>query len=147
MMGYYVNGSGNVRIKKDDLGKAYEAMMALQERTDLMGGGAYAPNTPPRKFFAWMPEDLRTIPNAKDVFLSLGFEVQDEDDGGIIIFAYDSKIGDEKWFFAAAAPFMSGEFEWTGEDGEKWKWMFEDDKMIEWTGVNVHYKFDEEVKL
>jgi len=142
MMGYYVNGSGNVRIKKDDLGKAYEAMMALQERTDLMGGGAYAPNTPPRKFFAWMPEDLRTIPNAKDVFLSLGFEVQDEDDGGILIFAYDSK-----WFFAAAAPFMSGEFEWTGEDGERWKWMFEDGKMIEWTGVNVHYKFDEEVKL
>jgi len=25
--------------------------------------------------------------------------------------------------------------------------MFEDGKMIEWTGVNVHYKFDEEVKL
>jgi hypothetical protein len=146
MMGYYVSGSGNVRIKKDDLGKAYEAMMALQERTDLMGGGSYSAEKT-TKFFSWMPENLRTIPNAKDVFLSLGFEVQDEDDGGILIFAYDSKIGDERWFFAAAAPFMSGEFEWTGEDGEKWKWMFEDDKMIEWTGVNVHYKFDEEVKL
>ena len=145
-MGYYVSGSGNVRIKKDYLGKAYEAMMALQERTDLMGGGSYSAERT-TKFFAWMPEDLRTIPNAKEVFLALGFEVQDEDDGGILIFAYDSKIGDEKWFFSAAAPYLSGEFEWTGEDGEKWKWMFEDGKMIEWTGVNVNYKFDEEVKL
>jgi len=115
MMGYYVSGSGNVRIKKDDLGKAYEAMMALQDRTDLMGGGGFAPNQPRRYWFAWMPENLRTIPN--------------------------------EWFFAAAAPFMSGEFEWTGEDGERWKWMFEDGKMIEWTGVNVNYQFDEEVKL
>jgi len=146
MMGYYVSGNGNVRIKKDELGKAYEAMMALQERTDLMGGGSYSKEKT-TKFFSWMPEYLRTIPNAKEVFLALGFEVQDEDDGGILIFAYESKIGDEKWFFAAAAPFMSGEFEWTGEDGERWKWMFEDGKMIEWTGVNVHYKFDEEVKL
>jgi hypothetical protein len=146
MMGYYVSGSGNARIKKDDLGKAYEAMMALQERTDLMGGGSYSAEKT-TKFFSWMPENLRTIPNAKEVFLSLGFEVQDEDDGGILIFAYDSKIGDEKWFFSAAAPYLSGEFEWTGEDGEKWKWMFEDGKMIEWTGVNVNYKFDEEVKL
>lgn len=145
-MGYYVSGSGNVRIKKDDLGKAYEAMMALQERTDLMGGGSYSAERT-TKFFAWMPENLRTIPNAKEVFLSLGFEVQDEDDGGILIFAYDSKIGDEKWFFSAAAPYLSGEFEWTGEDGEKWKWMFEDGKMIEWTGANVNYQFDEEVKL
>ncbi len=145
-MGYYVSGSGNARIKKDDLGKAYEAMMALQERTDLMGGGSYSAEKT-TKFFSWMPENLRTIPNAKEVFLSLGFEVQDEDDGGILIFAYDSKIGDEKWFFSAAAPYLSGEFEWTGEDGEKWKWMFEDGKMIEWTGVNVNYKFDEEVKL
>lgn len=145
-MGYYVSGSGNVRIKKDDLGKAYEAMMALQDRTDLMGGGRYSA-TETKKFFSWMPEDLRTIPNAKEVFRALGFEVQDEDDGGILIFAYDSKIGDEKWFFAAAASFMSGEFEWTGEDGEKWKWMFEDGKMIEWTGANVDYKWDEEVKL
>jgi len=126
MMGYYVSGSGNVRIKKDDLGKAYEAMMALQERTDLMGGGSYSAEKT-TKCFSWMPENLRTIPNAKEVFLSLGFEVQDEDDGGIIIFAYDSKIGDEKWFFAAAAPFMSGEFEWTG--------------------ANVNYQFDDEVKL
>ena len=145
-MGYYVSGSGNVRIKKDDLDKAYEAMMALQERTDLMGGGRYSAKETV-KFFSWMPEDLRTIPNAKEVFLALGFDVQDEEDGGILIFAYDSKIGDERWFFAAAAPFMSGEFEWKGEDGEMWKWMFEEGKMIEWTGANVNYQLDDEVKL
>ncbi len=147
-MGYYVSGSGNVRIKKDDLGKAYEAMMALQDRTDLMGGGGFAPNQPRRYWFAWMPEDLRTIPNAKEVFLSLGFEVQDEDDGGILIFAYESKIGDEKWFFAAAAPYLSGEFEWEGEEGEMWRWTFEDGKMMEWAGANVvNYESSEEVKL
>ena len=145
-MGYYVSGSGNVRIKKDDLGKAYEAMMALQERTDLMSGGGYAPDKPRTYWFSWMPEDLRTIPNAKEVFLALGFEVREEDDGGILIFAYESKIGDEKWFFAAAAPFMSGQFEWRGEDGEMWKWTFDDGMMIEWSAV-IEYANDEEVSL
>ena len=66
--------------------------------------------------------------------------------GGIIIFAYDSKIGDEKWFFAAAAPYLSGQFEWKGEDGEMWKWTFDDGQMFEWSAV-VQYADDREVAL
>lgn len=136
-MGYYVSGEGYLRIKKDDLDKAYEAMMALQERTDLMGGGSYSAERT-TKFFAWMPEDLRTIPNAKEVFLALGFEVDTEADGGILIYAYNSKIGDEKWFFVASAPYFEGEFSWSGEDGERWKWTFDEGKMIEWSGITEY---------
>ena len=39
-MGYYVSGNGQLRIKKDNLDKAYEALIALQSAPDeaKMGG-------------------------------------------------------------------------------------------------------------
>jgi hypothetical protein len=76
-----------------------------------------------------MPEDLRTIPNAAEVFRALGFEVGESDEG-IVIARYDSKNGQEDVFIAAAAPFIEdGEYEWTGEDAEFWRWEFIGGKM------------------
>ena len=117
-MGYYVNGEGELTIKKENLAAAYEAMMALQEKPaeGKRGGGQG------KAWYSWMPEDLRTIPNAAEVFRELGFEVGESDEG-IVIGRYDSKSGQEDVFIAAAAPFIEDEvYEWTGEDGEFWRW-------------------------
>ena len=124
-MGYYVSGEGEMVIKKENLAAAYEAMMALQDKPDAGkrgGGGGKA-------WFSWMPDDLRTIPNAAEVFSKLGFEVL-EDDEFIVIGRYDSKNGQEDVFIAAAAPFIEDtEYDWTGEDGEFWRWEFIGGKM------------------
>jgi hypothetical protein len=120
-MGYYVSGEGELVIKQENLTAAYEAMMELQEKPaeGKRGGGGG------KVWYSW----LRTIPNAAEVFRALGFEVGESDDG-IVIGRYDSKNGQEDVFLSAAAPFIEdGEYEWTGEDGEFWRWEFIGGKM------------------
>jgi hypothetical protein len=131
-MGYYVNGDGALRIKKENLVKAHEALMALQDAPDkAKSGGSYSANER-RHWFSWMPEDLRTLTDTKAVFAELGFEVREEvPTGDLIISNYDNKTGQEEVFFATAAPFIEdGEYEWVGEDGTFWLWKFEDGKMF-----------------
>jgi hypothetical protein len=138
-MGYYVNGNGELRIKAENLGKAYEALMALQDAPDkAKRGGSYSANE--RRFwYSWMPEDLRTLTDTKAVFAELGFEVNDNENGDLLISCYDNKTGQEDVFFAAAAPFIEdGDYEWTGEDGEFWKWQFTDGKMFLLSGQRIY---------
>jgi hypothetical protein len=138
-MGYYVNGNGELRIKAENLDKAYEALMALQDAPDkAKRGGSYSANE--RRFwYSWMPEDLRTLTDTKAVFAELGFEVNDNENGDLLISCYDNKTGQEDVFFAAAAPFIEdGDYEWTGEDGEFWKWQFTDGKMFLLSGQRIY---------
>ena len=131
-MGYYVSGNGSLRIKAENLGKAYEALMALQDAPPkAKRGGSSGGSEAPRFWYSWMPEDLRTLPDTKSVFAQLGFEVVDDENGDLLIRCYDNKTGQEEVFFAAAAPFIeSGDYEWKGEDGDFWAWEFEDGKMF-----------------
>lgn len=131
-MGYYVNGNGQLRIKSENLGKAYAALMALQDAPDkAKRGGSAGGSAAPRFWYSWMPEDLRTLPDTKSVFAELGFEVNDDENGDLLISCYDNKSGQEDVFFAAAAPFIEdGEYEWTGEDRDFWAWEFEGGKMF-----------------
>ena len=131
-MGYYVSGCGELRIKQENLGKAYEALMALQDAPEkAKRGGSSGGDKAPRFWYSWMPEDLRTLADTKAVFAELGFEVSDNEDGDLLISCYDNKTGQEDVFFAAAAPFIEDdEYEWTGEDGTFWLWKFEDGRMF-----------------
>jgi hypothetical protein len=138
-MGYYVSGNGELRIKKENLDKAHEALMALQDAPDkAKRGGSYSANE--RRFwYSWMPEDLRTLTDTKAVFAELGFEVRDDENGDLLISCYDNKTGQEDVFFAAAAPFIEeGEYDWTGEDGEFWRWQFTDGKMFLLSGQRIY---------
>lgn len=131
-MGYYVSGNGSLRIKAENLGKAHEALMTLQDAPPkAKRGGSSGGSEAPRFWYSWMPEDLRTLPDTKSVFAELGFEVVDDENGDLLIRCYDNKTGQEEVFFAAAAPFIeSGDYEWTGEDGDFWAWEFEGGKMF-----------------
>ena len=139
-MGYYVNGNGQLRIKAENLGKAYEALMALQDAPPkAKRGGSSGGSEAPRYWYSWMPEDLRTLPDTKSVFETLGFEVSDDENGDLLISCYDNKTGQEEVFFAAAAPFIEDdEYEWTGEDGDFWKWSFADGKMFHLSGTRSY---------
>lgn len=140
-MGYYVKGSGDVRIAKENLAAAYDALMALQEVPDeIKRGGAYSGGTYTQRWFSWMPADLRTLPDTQAVFAELGFDTEYQENGDLLIASYDNKTGQEELFFAAAAPFITdgSEFYWEGEDGLLYKWEFADGKML-WLEGNAAY--------
>ena len=139
-MGYYVSGNGELRIKSENLGKAYEALMALQDAPPKSKrGGSSGGDKAPRFWYSWMPEDLRTLTDTKAVFAELGFEVRDDENGDLLISCYDNKTGQEDVFFAAAAPFIEeGEYDWTGEDGEFWRWQFREGKMYLLSGQRIY---------
>jgi hypothetical protein len=139
-MGYYVSGNGELRIRKENLGKAYDALMALQDAPNkAKRGGSSGGGQAPRFWYSWMPEDLRTLPDTKSVFAELGFEVNDDENGDLLISCYDNKTGQEEVFFAAASPFIEdGEYDWTGEDGDFWRWQFTDGKMFLLSGQRVY---------
>lgn len=140
-MGYYVSGNGALRIKAENLGKAYEALMALQDAPDkAKRGGSSGGGQAPRFWYSWMPEDLRTLKDTKEVFDTLGFETTiDDSNGDLVITCYDNKTGQEDVFFAAAAPFIEeGEYDWQGEDGDFWRWEFRDGKMFLLSGERVY---------
>ena len=139
-MGYYVSGQGQLRIKNANLPAAYEALMALQDApNENKHGGSYSA-AETRYWYSWMPEDLRTIPTVQDVFRELGFEVEVEGESGdVLIGNYDSKMGQEEVFLAAAAPFIEdGEYEWVGEDNAFWKWSFHGGKMFHLQGTRAY---------
>jgi hypothetical protein len=144
-MGYYVSGNGELRIKKENLAAAYDALMALQDAPNkAKRGGSSGGGQEPRFWYSWMPEDLRTLPDTKAVFAELGFEVKDDENGDLLISCYDSKTGQEDVFFAAAAPFIEDdEYEWTGEDGAFWLWKFEDGKMYVRNGFREYGEAEE----
>jgi hypothetical protein len=140
-MGYYISGNGNLRIKAENLGKAYEALMALNDAPDsAKRGGSYSGGKQHSSWFSWMPADLRELADTKAVFERLGFELEQDDlNGDLLIRCYENKSGQEEVFFAAAAPFIEdGEYEWTGEDGAFWEWTFADGKMYQRDGIREY---------
>ena len=147
-MGYYVTGNGHLVIKKENLDKAYEALMTLQDAPDsAKRGGAYSGGQQTASWYSWMPQDLRTLTSTREVFEQLGFEIEESEDGDLVIGYYDNKTGQEEVFFAAAAPFIeNGEYDWTGEDSDFWRWIFLDGKMYIKSG-HRSYSDAEEVTL
>jgi len=137
-----------MRIKKENLDAAYKALMALQDLPDeAKGGGSSGGGKMTRRWFSWMPEFLTTLTTTKEVFEELGFEVAEDKDGNIDIARYDNKTGQEDIFVAAAAPFIEDtEYEWIGEDGEFWLWVFEGGTMYVRFG-NREYGEREEVSV
>lgn len=147
-MGYYVTlQSSSVSIPKSKEQEALAALHALNETHDhLKTGGSYGPKeSDRRKWFAWMPENLKELTTLKDFLECVGFEIvynSPKDQYNIV--GYDSKTGAEKLFVWALTPFirqtdatelMPAQMEWQGEDGSRWNWVFKDGKMIEEEGI------------
>jgi hypothetical protein len=77
-----------------------------------------------RFYFAWMPEDYpEQFHTVREILEALSFECE-EQEGCLVITAYNSKHGDEEIFLNALAPFLMGHMEWSGEENEQWKWEF-----------------------
>ncbi len=141
-MGYFISGSGEFTIEPKNIAAAYAAVVALNNvPDDAKHGGSYANGIKTSSHFSWMPSDLSTLPTLQEVFLTLGFEVSDDNEGGLTMHNYPhGKTGQEEFFAAAVAPFVEngGYFIWDGEDGEYWKWSFADGKFFIHEGLREY---------
>lgn len=142
-MGYYVTGEGSIIIPADKLDAAYDALVELNRREDLKSvrHGRTRPKpadstsvaASPDKWFSWMDWNYDEIfTDAKSILEDVGFEIYDNEGEYIVLRYYDYKIGAEEHFVRAIAPYVEPDSEmvWTGKNGEKWRWIFEDGKMI-----------------
>lgn len=139
-MGYFVDGYGSITIKNTDKVKAHQAMTALNQRDDLKQGGSWGGehdarnprpagmNYHPGKWFSWLQADYpSTCPDFLSVLEHLGFEtvITEQDDTSTTYrLIYSSKTGQEDLFLNAISPYITGEIEWSGEDGNRWKQIF-----------------------
>jgi hypothetical protein len=135
-MGYYISISD-----ADWFMSAKHEAAALQTLKDLnkpendrlKGGGSWSGGEKTSLWYAWMPSDYdQHVVSVAQVLEMLGFEVTATDAGTRILF-YDNKVGNENVFLAALAPYVEDEcyIVWTGEDGERWRYLYTDGKMIE----------------
>jgi hypothetical protein len=157
-MGYYVTlDFSTVQIPLSAEKAALEAVHRLDTVADhLKQGGSYGNGKTIDKWFSWMPKDLSTITTLQDLLDTLGFRTHVTHDNAIHVDGYENKLGQEELFFFALAPFiqssiagndwfgkMPATMEWTGEDGSKYKWEFQDGKMsvseamIHWDGPTI----------
>lgn len=145
-MGYYVQGHGSITIDKNEITSAYKAMCALNQDDSLKRGGRSGGNGPdqnsprpdglnyhPARWFSWLdPNYPDTCLTFDKILEQLGFDFTINDNGDVATYDlhYDNKTGQEELFLEAIAPYViSGELEWSGEDGQMWKNVFVDSKM------------------
>lgn len=152
-MGYYCQiHDSDCKIPVAQRTVAYQRFCTLNERTDLMSGGVWGKNAsgePEKKehWFSWMPPDFPTeLRTAHDVLECLGFEVDENAEGDLVIMYYDSKIGQAEYFFQViddlVVPSKEGDpdngfpfVSWAGEDGSTWRWLFTDKGMVVQDGL------------
>lgn len=147
-MGYYVTLEGNnAYIRKDKLDEAYKILCDLNNQNRLKRGGNGSSFDPAWReanefganenvWFSWLDWNYHeTCADAATILEQLGFELEDDGNGGISFLFYDNKTGSEDVFIAALAPVLSSDdesapwFEWRGEDGAHWRQIVSDGVM------------------
>lgn len=142
-MSYYVHTTNcNFIIPGDQVEAADAALRELNNRNDLKRGGSFPnkedlDNDKPRpdKWFSWMPwnyHEKDVCPDLESILNEVGFACSVADDGTLEVDYYEeSKMGNEREFIEALAPFaMHGSYmNWEGEDGDRWRWEVHDGQL------------------
>ena len=145
-MGYYISTPNtHFSVRTADLPKFFDLVTELMkdETVERLGnGGSYANKEKTASWYSWVDtQRVRDAIEAKDierVFDEWGYELRFlHDHDGISYYRLDirdgnAKIGDEEKFFAAIAPVVvDGSYlDCEGEDGEEWRWMWENGKFF-----------------
>jgi len=120
-MGYHMNmESGTLTIKREKFPDALAAIKALAGKETVKDSKG--------KHFSWVDEDFATkYDHLHDMMEEWRWELEYDDDGNVDGVQFTGeKIGDDKILFDAIAPFVeSGVIAMRGEDGAKWKWVFD----------------------
>lgn len=114
---------------------AHKAILELMGKTDDFGHGLYVNGRDTTKTFSWVYTDsVLKSKNLEEALKAWRWEVDLDEDLNIININFiGEKLGDDINLFEAIAPFVEdGSYiEMSGEDGDIWRWVFEDGKCIE----------------
>lgn len=158
-MGYNVDTTDvNFIILQENLYDAYRAMCDLnKDDSQKMGGSlgqhkntedianSNSVSTNPNKWFSWMSWNYDEIcEDSFEIFSELGFEVDEDCNGDLLLVGYRGKSGQVDVFLDAVAPYVEpGSYiDWMGEDGYLFRNEFDGKKMevkeglIQWVPVN-----------
>ena len=146
-MGYYVTVEADLTLAKEHLPEALAAINALHT-PDLLAKQAGGGSSHGDKWYAWVgnpPEGGWT-----DIVVALrewrydAHNVDDpwagQEEGDVYIESFcGTKWGDDAYLWRAIAPFVrSGSVvSYIGEDGEQWRYVFEDGKVVRPATVTV----------
>ena len=115
------------RIKLENLPKVKAVIKALhgKESIDFDDGPSH---------FSWVDEDFYKLNTAIQLMQAFRWEPTIDDNGDVADINFTGeKLGDDKIFFEAIAPFVESDsyIEMKGEDDEKWRWVFKKGKLYE----------------
>lgn len=136
-MGYEVTlQKAEFRILPEQFEEAIEAVKGLLDQPEKMGGLTYTHKGVTQRWYSFvdskMVEQAETITHAMRAFR--WHPVQEYNGGDVVDLEFlGGKLGDDKVFFEALAPFVvEGSYvQMEGDDGEVWRWCFEDGQVIE----------------
>ena len=158
-MGYYIRTpQTSFAIANKNLPRFFELVSKLMgdENVEKHGtGGSFSGHGKTRSWYSWVNTDevRKAVVNGDihAVFEAWGYELVStsvNDDTSyyfLDIRGGDAKIGDEEKFFAAIAPVVEdGSFlDVVGEDGEQWRWMWENGKFYSQDIIRKEIHFGE----
>jgi hypothetical protein len=110
-------------LPKENHDEALKILKNLNKNDiDKRGGGGG------QSWFSWMTANYdKEVKSAYEIFVMLGFDCV-EHDNSVRLLSYDNKIGQEEYFLGHISGLLEGYIVWHGEDGERWKVVYGEDK-------------------
>jgi hypothetical protein len=143
-MGYCISqlGQSTIAIKKENHEKAFKAVQGLVENVNEIGTCRDSSG----RHFSWVDnEKVLKATNLTEVLQEWRYEPEFDDNGDIFTLEFTGeKLGDDPILFQTLAPFIEkdGEIHFRGEDGLKWKYVFNGKEMKEVAAIET---WDDEV--
>lgn len=157
-MGYYIKTTeSDFCIREKDIPKLFELVKELMSGMKNAKGGSWQGDVQTGRWYAWVDtaEVLRAT-TIEQMFRAWRYDlihVRDIlDENGDVVKNYylstensEAKIGDEEVFFSTIAPvvYQGSYLNVEGEDGAKWRWLWEDGKFFSQDVLQVKVFYDE----
>lgn len=140
-LGYCIDlNEAEFGIRKENFPKIIEAIRELMGHPEKMGGATFTGGRCISRHFSFMDMDAMDEALGKEpaeaiegIFDELRYPVEFDSEGNVCGIEFDGeKLGDEKEFFKAMAPYVEPEsyIEIQGEEGAFWRWVFRSGKCI-----------------
>lgn len=136
-MGYYMTLEDCIFfIAKENFAHIIEAGQKLLSNVFEKGsGGSYRDGIALEKNYSWVDnKELAKADTVEKLFKAWRWSAIFNENGDIIAVEFDGeKLGDDEFFFQEIAPWVkAGSYvEMLGEDGDRWRWVFNDGKCKE----------------
>jgi len=126
-MGYCMNQEETeFFVSKDHLVPMMEAIRDLRGKESITDGSG--------RHFSWVSHNFHTLTDPVEMLHAWRWEAEQDSEGNIdFIHFCGEKYGDDPLLFQTIAPFVTagGYIQMRGEDGERWRWCFDGQKVTE----------------